>query len=370
MIVRYLTRSDVAEHDKITSQAFSYSCDVGDPDSVLPCEKVLGAFDDDNKTLLADMEINDRKCRYDGGILTCAAIGGVAAKPEHRGKGAVRELFQRVFTSGGYDISILYPFSEEYYRRLGYERVGLCHSVTVPFAGIAKIRRNTDVVLYEGKDTGLLLDIYNRCAGKNDLSFVREDASAYSDKPYLSQKFTYIWKENAYATFSVDREKSMVFVREIYFDSYSSMLGILGFLRNYESNQTKLCFLKLPESTPLFNVIRELKSCEIKTSVLGAARVLDTEKVLRTHKYPAREGAFTIRVGDETIRTTVSENGVTTEKSGAYEPEVIMDVSTASKVLLTGLRDAAYEPGITVKDPRSAFFGLFPPRSCFFSDEF
>ncbi|MBR6940240.1 MAG: GNAT family N-acetyltransferase, partial [Clostridia bacterium] len=120
MIIRYLTQDDITEHDKISSQAFSYSCEIGDPDSVLPCEKVLGAFDDDNKTLFADFEIHEKKCYYDGGLLNCAAIGGVAAKPEHRGKGAVRELFERLFSEENYDISILYPFSEEYYRKLGY----------------------------------------------------------------------------------------------------------------------------------------------------------------------------------------------------------------------------------------------------------
>ena len=97
MIIRLLTQKDVAEHDKITSQAFSYACEIGDPDSVLPCEKVLGAFDDDNRTLFADLELQERTCNYDGGFLTCAAVGGVAAKPEHRGKGAVKALFEQCY---------------------------------------------------------------------------------------------------------------------------------------------------------------------------------------------------------------------------------------------------------------------------------
>ena len=93
MIIRYLTQDDITEHDKISSQAFSYSCEIGDPASVLPADKVLGAFDDDNKTLFADMEILDKSCYYGSGLLTCAAVGGVAAKPEHRGKGTGHECF-------------------------------------------------------------------------------------------------------------------------------------------------------------------------------------------------------------------------------------------------------------------------------------
>ena len=132
MKIRFLTQDDVAEHNKVSSQAFVYACEVDDPNSALPCPKVLGAFDDDGKTLLADFELQERVCHYDGGLLTCAAIGGVAAKPEHRGKGAVTALFHHLFRERPYDISILYPFSEPYYRRLGYERVGCSVSVTVP----------------------------------------------------------------------------------------------------------------------------------------------------------------------------------------------------------------------------------------------
>ena len=96
MIIRWLTQNDVVQHDKISSQAFVYACDVHDPASALPCEKVLGAFDDDNETLLADFEIHEKQCHFDGGLLTCAAVGGVAAKPEHRGKGYGKALLNQL----------------------------------------------------------------------------------------------------------------------------------------------------------------------------------------------------------------------------------------------------------------------------------
>ena len=216
MIIRFLSREDVTEHNKITSQAFSYSCDIEDTDSALPCEKVLGAFDDDNKTLFADFELIEKKCNYDGGILTCAAIGGVAAKPEHRGKGAVTELFRHLFNETEYDISILYPFSEEYYRRLGYERAGFTVGAGIPFTELSGIKRNNSAVLYEGKNKDWLLEIYNKCARNYNLCFVRESWEFFSDKPYFSQKYTYVIENGAYATIEIDRAKSTVFVNEIY----------------------------------------------------------------------------------------------------------------------------------------------------------
>ncbi len=368
MKIRFLTQNDVAEHNKVSSQAFVYACEVNDPTSVLPCPKVLGAFDDDGKTLLADFELQERKCYYDGGLLTCAAIGGVAAKPEHRGKGAVTALFHYLFHENKYDISILYPFSEPYYRRLGYERVGCSLSATVPFSVLSHIPRNQDAVLYEGGDAAGLLAAYNRCAAGYNLCFVRETAEAFSADPYASQCFTYLWRDRALATFSVDRSKSTVFVKELYFDSCESMRGIVGFLRNFESNQTCVCFENLPADTPLLHYVQDMKQCDVRLHPVGAARLLNAESVLKTHRYPPRDGAFTVAIDNETYRVTHSDKSVAVEKNNRFTPEVSMDVARASQVLLCGLTDPAWCPGLTVHDPSSDFFSSFPPKTTFFSE--
>ncbi|MCR5522325.1 MAG: GNAT family N-acetyltransferase [Clostridia bacterium] len=368
MIIRFLSREDVTEHNKITSQAFSYSCDIEDPDSALPCEKVLGAFDDDNKTLFADFELIEKKCNYDGGILTCAAIGGVAAKPEHRGKGAVTELFRHLFNETEYDISILYPFSEEYYRRLGYERAGFTVGAGIPFTELSGIKRNNAAVLYEGKNKDWLLEIYNKCARNYNLCFVRESGEFFSDKPYFSQKYTYVIENGAYATIEIDRAKSTVFVNEIYYDSTESMMKMLGFLRNFESNQKQLYFHKLPADTPLTGIIREMKNCEIRMHSAGAVRILNTEKILQAHKYPLRQGSFTLKAGDDIFGVTVSSGSAAAEKNPALKPDVIMDTCTASKILLCGFTPGEYLPGLTINNPQSDFFRMFPPKTSFFSD--
>ncbi len=368
MIIRFLTQQDIAEHDKITSQAFSYSCVPGDPDSVLPCEKVLGAFDDDNKTLFADFELHERKCNYDGGILTCAAIGGVAAKPEHRGKGAVTALFDYLFRESAYDVSILYPFSEAYYRKLGYERVGNSICATIPFSELCGIPRNQDAALYEGNGTRRLLEVYNRCAEKYNLSFVRENADAFSAEPYTSMRYTYVRKNEAFATIQIDREKSTVFVDEFYFDSCGSMRGLLGFLRNFESNQKQICFQKIPADSPLLRFVRDLKNCDIRMHNTGSARVLNVENVLRAHKYPAGNGGFSLQIGDRFFGVTYTKNGVEINRDRRGDPDAVMDINTASTILLNGFSDAAYIPGLVVNRPDSDFFHCFPPKTSFFTD--
>lgn len=370
MIIRFLTQDDIVSHDKVTSQAFCISCDIGDKKSVLPSEKVLGAFDDDNKTLFADFEIIERKCYFEGYVITCAAIGGVAAKPEHRGKGAVKELFYYLNNLNEYDISILYPFSEEYYRKLGYERVGNSVCATVPFTELFNIKRNNDAALYENNDKEKLLEIYNKCAEKYNLCFVRENTDAFSGDPYYSNKYTYIWKNNSFATISVDREKSIVEVHEIYFDSCESMLGILGFLRNFEGNQKYIRFQKIPENSPVFNFVKDLKPCDIKLFNTGSVRVLNVEKILKTHKYPSGNGEFTLKIDNNSFKVVYADNNVEIFKNCVSNPDVIMDINTASRVLLSGITNKEYIPNLIINNPESSFFNSFPYKTTFFTDGF
>lgn len=372
MIIRYLTQNDIIQHDKVSSQAFSIECDIYDKSSVLPTQKVLGAFDDDNKMLFADLEIIDRKCNFDGSFITCAAVGGVAAKPEHRGKGAVKELFRHISESEKYDISILYPFSEEYYRKLGFERVSNSISATIPFSELSKIKRNNDVTMYEGNDSAKLLEIYNRCAAFYNLSFVRENTSAFSDNPYFSKRYTYIWKNNSFATITVDREKSVLNVEEIYYDSCESMLGIIGFLRNFEGNQKTVCFGKIPENSPILNYVSDFKKCNIEVHSTGAVKILNVENVLRAKKYPVSKGGFTFGIGGDIFSVTYSPDGavINNNNNGVPDVDVEMDIAIASRILLGGVSRDEYIPGFSVNNSESDFFRIFTPKTTFFSDGF
>ena len=77
-----------------------------------------------------------------------------------------------------------------------------------------------------------------------------------------------------------------------------------------------------------------------------------------------------ILLGGEKYKVTYTANGVEIEKNGAIEPDVIMDIPTASSLLLCGFEDAAYIPGLVIRNPDTSFLKLFPPKTSFFSDPF
>lgn len=370
MIIRFLDKNDIVQHDMITSQAFSYSCDIHDKESALPCEKVLGAFADDNRTLFADMEINERECYFGSSLLSCAAVGGVAAKPEFRGRGAVKSLFAYLDTLD-YDISILYPFSESYYRKLGFETTSQAVSLTVPFSELSGIKRNSEVTLFEGENADELLDIYNRCAEKHNLCFRRTNLNDFSSEPYKSQEFTYIWRKNSFVRFNVDREKSLIIVKEIYFDSCDSLLGILGFLRNYEGNQNAVSFEKLPIDSPIFNFISNIHKCDIKVSNMGSVKILNIKSVLSKIDFPDYIKGFSIRVDDCGYKVSVDNCKACVEETEC-ECDAEMNIAYASKLILCGFnkKDIEYMPDVKINNYNSDFLDAFPLKNVFFTDGF
>lgn len=371
-IIRELTPEDVREHDKVSSQAFVYNCDIEDKSSVLPSEIMFGAFLSDWKTLMADVEIGDRLCSFGNGTLRCAAVGGVASKPEYRGRGAVKDIFIALFADERWDISILYPFSAAYYRKLGYESVGRALKISVPFSELSGFKRTSDAELFEGENQQKLLDTYNTYAKTQNLCFLRDAVDEYSDKPYESCVYTYVL-EGSNVTFSLDRAIKTLRVKEIIYNSKQSLEKALGFLLNFAGNYDTVVFEKLPVDTPILNYIADEKKADMQFYSVGAARIHNAENVLKMHRYPCKKGFFTAEI-DGTVYDVSYENGkAEVTKDSKKSPDIKLNINAASVILLSGvggIREAEYIRGAEILNNCSDFFRAFPKNNAFFNDEF
>ena len=128
---------------------------------------IFGAFINDGKTLISLIECDCKEIWYCGKHINCAAVGGVASKPEYRRSGGVRETFNAVFEHArnkGADISILYPFSSEYYRKFGYETIFRYIFAECSFKTFEKIERFSDVTLLTQDNKDFIEKIYNSVA--------------------------------------------------------------------------------------------------------------------------------------------------------------------------------------------------------------
>lgn len=379
MIVRQLVPDDVREHRKVAAQAYSYGCDLDDKSATLPKELVLGAFLDDNKTLMADMVIGERECFFGNGTLKCATVGGVASKPEFRGRGAVKAVYKAFFESTKADISILYPFSIAYYSQFGYESAGRYMTLTVPFSEFSAIKRNSDAVLFEGENVQDLLAMYNRFAQQNSLSFLRENADNFSSEPYKNSTYTYVWDNRSYATFRIDKPNKTLYVIELGFIDKASLCGILGFLKNYQGNLHTVVFEKLPMDSPVVNLIYDEKKTQQTCASIGSVRILNVENVLKTHSYPMESGSFTVKIEDSVQRNNSTfevkyANGTAEViRDSTEKPDLVMNINAASRVLLSGVNkknELEYIGGAEICGDLDAFLRAMPKNEPFFYDQF
>lgn len=387
MIIRNLTIDDLNEHNKVSSSAFIWKVDPA-IDNKLPDATLIGAFDDDGKTLMAEVECNDFKNYFCSGLLGCVGIGGVATKPEFRRMGGVRSIFgeieNRAFDNG-WDIGILYPFSTEYYRQFGYENAAHYVSAKIAYKYVASIDRSFDVDIVEGSNVSDIIALYNKIAARTTLSFKRDNAMRFITEPYEKSIYTYMWKNSngeyrSYASYTVDRARSCVNVREIGFLDREALLGILGFLRCYDGNQEFLCFEKLPVYSPVFDVIPDTAKIERELRDIGSVRIYNFEKVLSLISYPCEHGHFSVEIKDSIphnsgIYDVEFENGkALITRNSAKAADIVLAAPAASKIMLCGI-DGGFEKlqycsGVGINTESSDFLKVFPHRDPFFWDGF
>lgn len=387
MIIRQLTPDDIYGHMLCSSQAFCYT--IGDPakETLDRHDFAPGAFDEETGELLAEIEVDRYFSSFCGKSLDCAAIGGVASRPEHRNKGAVRAIFEDFFVNHalqeGYEISILYPFSTAYYRKFGYETAGTAMDMSIPFTELAHIPRSCSVELFDGSQLEALLELFNTIAAKTNLSFIRKDGHYFPGNYLQTGRYIYLWKNaegkyRGYVNYTVDRGNSVINVSEIGFIDKEALLGLIGFLRTYDGNQKTLHFEKLPVSSPILNIVRNEHDITRKCYNMGAVRILDLMSVLSKKAWPEKKGHFTFKAIDiikenDGVFSVDFECGKAEVKRTDAEPDVILEPNAFSKLFLTGIPSpeaAEYIPGCTVLNKESDIFKAFRPDEAFFCDGF
>ncbi len=381
MIVRRLRPNENGKLDAIQSLAFSFSYDMEESDGDGLDEEVYGAFLDDGETLIATIFTPEYNSFYCGKVYKSVGIGGVATVPEYRRMGAIRAIFDEIFRQAperGWVTSFLYPFSYNYYRQFGYERVMKRMRIKVPASALAKFPRNTSAKMYI-KDGPVkkedLLAVYNAYAERYDGMFRRSNPHAYSDKPHKSQKLTYVWYDGetpaALATFRCEDE--VMTVSELCYTSPDALRGILGFLRMFEGQVSEYKFRELPPDSELELVLGEYVDAEYSLENGAMGRVLLPQVLLENTVYPDEYGHFRLQIDDPLSynRGVYAVEYVRCEVQVIRMPfdspyDISLGVPALSRILLGGerfdARRASYMDGVKFAGNADDFFRAFPGR--------
>ena len=383
MEVRFIKPEEAADYHKISAASFIWKFDKDvDKEVEMP---VLGAFREGE--LIAGVELFDFKCNYCGNLINTLVLSGVCSKPESRGMGAVRKIFEEVGkTAVENDIvaGFLSPFSIAYYEKFGFANLNRLFTIRVPFRNLTHIPHNNDVELYTGKQFEELCELHNKCVFKENLMTLREDKKHFCEKPLEEADYTYIHRNSSgeadgYVRFSVKRPEELI-VEELFVLTPESLKGIVGFLRNYDGIVKTLIVKKQYPASPFACLSERVDDVKYENYGGYAGRIYNMKKLLENNVYPEEYGRFSILSLDnfeqnKGIFDVEYKNGkatVTRRNEGEYD--LSLTAPAAAKLLLAGeghtAQTSVYIDGVELKNNAEDFFRAFPHRATRFIDSF
>lgn len=344
--------------------------------------RVLGAFSEEG-VLEAALSLNAFSANFQGNDLPVLGIGAVMTYPQFRRKGLVRALMSRALSDGlreGYAVSMLYPFSCDYYRKFGYERAIEYKNLSVPIQALAHIPFGSAFVLAENKALmQRACDCYDSLRRRYNLCFQSNALHRFDADPHKNRTFTYL-AEDGSACICLSMEGSILKVQEMYYRDRAALVSVLGFLRSFEGQMLRINFIHLPADSELCELLTEDTGYEAGYEAGAMARVLDVCAVLKANTYSG-SGAFSFSVDDPILQENsgvyrVSYAGgkaeAVREAGGPVDCE--FEAGALSRVLLRTCEwtpeRAEYMEGVRVRNIDSPLFEAFSRRPCFQAEHF
>ena len=338
--------------------------------------------DDEGETLTSGA-LTLIKSSYGDGFIDALCFGAVATPMKHRRKGYVRELFDVSFKWGienGAIISVLHPFSFSYYEKFGYGKVSDHRIVRLPIRLLDTVPRCSDLerLNYSSDDLEEIYALHNEfCKG-------RQLMMLYSDPNYFAGKDLWAFRENGkitgYVTVTSSKrleinhyEDGLLTVHNIVYKTPTALRSLLGFIRMFEGELDDVEFANLSVCPEVETYLRHDTHTKYRLLPDLMVRVLDTEKLLKSFKYPKEEGSFILRVEDN----LPTVGGVFSVKYGSYSCEIQrLDESREADITLSApvfsrfafgydrltAEQARFCDGISINGNAEDFFRAFSHR--------
>ena len=348
------------------------------------------AFEDDDVTMMATFAVLPWRANFDGREVGMAGVGGVASLPQYRRGGAVRACFEAALKGmyeDGMVLSYLYPFSDAFYRRFGYE-LG-CDSARwrlrlelLPRGDVPGCWRLSEPGNTLEADVRAIDDLRQRrynlmvIAGDTEYGWLRENG-------LVSRRYTYVYydgegRPSAYMTL-VPRQDRDLDCPRFAFNDAAGFLGLLALLRRFASDHAH-AHLWLPVDVDPAALLPEfsLGGVERALEQRGMVRVVNVAEVLRLARAKG-EGRLTVAVRDEHIPENDGlfrvdfapgrENRV--EKLAQGGADIELSIQDFSR-LITGCAalNPAWQPGVRLNGPLAAAEQLFYRKPAFISQYF
>lgn len=321
--------------------------------------------------------------RFGDGYIKTMMTGGVATLPEYRRNGCVKKIFSTAYEMAmkkGVVVALLHPFSFSYYYKFGYGKVADHLVVRCQIRLIDFVPRFNELVRYTETEEQLrdLISVYNRFSAGRMLMPIR-----YNDRYYKNKKIYIYYKDGKPEGYIVYKEEKtlhahhyeggLMTVSEIAYTTPEALRALLGFIRMYEGELDEVLFENIAMCPEIERSISHYTHTRYQLISDISARIINTEEILRAHKYPMEKGSFRLHVND--ILPTVSgsfeveyEDGKCDVRRLSETDDVQMTIDSAELARLIYGYDtitpeqATYSDGISITGNTDDFFRAFTKK--------
>lgn len=397
MVIRKIKKEEIIQTKKLSSLCFEYPFSLDDKSEEEWLKETLespptkedafyqekwGAFDSTND-MMSSLAVLPFNFSFDGNCLKGTGIGNVCTYPHHRGKGAIKEIFQHILPDmykRGIAFSYLYPFSESFYRQYGYSRLANSTSWSLNLRMIPEYNYDGSFHLYTS--TGPIDEFktaYEHYATKLNMMVLRDQYDwdiLKNAKAYYNNNYAYLYKDKdnkpvGYIIFKTDMQDNIRILNcsELVFDSFATLKALMSLIRTYAADYRSIHF-SAPKGIHLEHFCKDYSAGDshIKTIANGMVRVVHVEEVLKSAIYRG-SGSLSILINDKQIEennrvfTVTYENNkaiqVLASKDYSADIEMPIDFFSTSIVGYYDSNDFDYIDHIVINCPKTKLEGVF-----------
>lgn len=255
--------------------------------------------------------VNTRASRYMGSYIKTMLVGGVGTPVEYRRRGYVRRIFDNigaVAQEKGWAVSMLHPFSFQYYRKFGYEKISDHLIIEFPMTALAPFDRVDFVPLKTPEQQRMLSECYEAFAADKNIMF-RRTADNFSLDPGSGKRYYLHTDGEGKCDAFVETQVENVFyvnhmqsvnlnVYEFAYTSPAGLTAMLGFLRMYEGQLESVKIHNAAMAPELDMALRNYTHTKYTLVPDIMARIFDLPAMMEHRIWPKEHGVFTLRTVD------------------------------------------------------------------------
>jgi len=328
---------------------------------------------------------------------TIGGLGGVATPPEHRGDGYARDLLQGVleeYRGDGVDLVALWPFSERFYRDLGWGTALRYEQADLPPEQLAGVAGDApgSVRQLDGDDWERLRRVDEAVAERYDLTLRRSETwwreRTLAEWPDDAAPYVYGYEvDGELAGYVLTRieetdDGRRLRVQNLAGVDHDAELALLGFLADFRT-QAETVRVYGPMADAIQDLLHDPEEATVERKQGPMIRLADVDRGLAGMDWPTDvEGTVVLDVADPLLdrndgRFSVAVDDGTASVESVDEgrtPDAAVDVATLSRLAVGAIDVERAErfDGLAVKrdENRAVLDAAFRARPVFLREFF